>query len=125
MDAQHPALVLFAPALVGHQIPAWFAPDGQIFVAMAAADAGLAALPGDAAPVALDVVEDGQVGQGAVRPEPARVALEARAVPRRVGTGTVTTTTTTMMTIATMTTTMTMATKRWSRRAEWKRTAPE
>ena len=33
MDGEHPALVHLAPALVGHQIPAWYGPDGKVFVA--------------------------------------------------------------------------------------------
>ena len=33
VDGEHPALVHLAPALVGSQIPAWYGPDGKVFVA--------------------------------------------------------------------------------------------
>ena len=39
MDAQHPALVHLAPALVGPPDPAWYGPDGTIFVAQSEEEA--------------------------------------------------------------------------------------
>ena len=33
LDGEHPALVCFSSAVVGHQIPAWYGPDGKVFVA--------------------------------------------------------------------------------------------
>ena len=44
MDAEHSALVHFAPDWWGHQIPAWFTPSGEIFVAMTEEEAYAAAV---------------------------------------------------------------------------------
>ena len=43
MDAQHPALVHLAADLVGTSIPAWFGPDGAVFVEETEAEAQAAA----------------------------------------------------------------------------------
>src|SRR4029077_9690980 len=33
LDGEHPAVVHLAPLWGGHQIPAWYGPDGKVFVA--------------------------------------------------------------------------------------------
>ena len=39
LDGEHPALVHFAANLVGAPIPAWYGPDGKVFVAESEDDA--------------------------------------------------------------------------------------
>jgi len=58
LAGEYPALVRLAPALVGHQIPAWYGPDGKVFVEMSESEAEIAAATYYGAPTNLIRDED-------------------------------------------------------------------